>query len=370
MATSSYQTIRLALLGAGTFASSAHFDTLKPLCDNDHAEVILVWSRSETSSKTLAIKYGSITKSCFCSDDTISPIESAQETLRQHRDLIDAVVLAVPIPQLAEYSQMILKEGLHLLAEKPLAASVEQARELLQVAASVKNPVVHAVAENFRFEPVFRAASSNISLTCGQIINLSLVTQTPMPSGSRYGRGWRLELPDIGIISDAGVHMIAGLRIVAGADVKTVMAACKNAASHFKGIDTVSAVVEFENGITGSVSMTYACKHFFWQLRVVGTEGDVIVERVPGVPGYTMKTMDKEGKETTDKFAFEGIEGEFEAFLDSCSINNTHPDLAAAAAFNDIATVEAMYESSQKGERVTVSKYTTGGSNISTAGPS
>lgn len=352
-------TLRVALLGAGTFATSAHFPLLLALEEDDRVSIRLVWSRTEASAASLAQLYGPhVSSHHYCPSSHDSPLHSARDTLRAHRAHLDAVILSVPIPHLASFSRMVLEERLHLFSEKPLAADILSARQLL-VEAQLRD-CVHAVGENFRFEPVFRMARCMVEDMEGGVIAMSLSIQSPMPVGSKYARGWRLQLPGVGILLDGMVHHIAGLRVLVGSDVKSVSAICKRSADTFAGCDTVTGHLCFANDVPASICVTYAATVFSWQLRVTGFHSDILIARNVGVVGYTLSNIKKDSNglqvERTH-VPFSGLEAELEAFVDSCGINMVHPDLSATSAFNDLATVHALFDSSNRGETVHVQKW-------------
>lgn len=348
--------VRLALLGAGTFAKSAHFSVLSALKANGRVSIELIWSRHKESADALASQYvGNITVE-YADIDTPA-VESARLALETHRHRIDAVILCVPIPQNAEFTQLALSLNLHVLCEKPLAHDIPSALALLDYSASrSQTPVFHGVAENFRFEEVFRYARRMQAEVCGDVVAIRLTAQTPMVPGSRYAFGWRLQLPDAGILQDGFVHHIAAMRILADADVASVFATCFSKGGHFKGCDTAVANLMFENDLSASVFVTFACAVFQWEIVVTGTCGDVVVKRVTGKPGYRVISRDTEKVLEDHWFPFSGLEAELDAFVSSCHTGVLHECLDARAAFNDMATVHSMFKSSVDGCAVDVPK--------------
>lgn len=82
---------------------------------------------------------------------------------RDYRDVIarsDAVIVAVPTPLHLEVGLAVLKAGKHCLIEKPIAASVEQAKQLLDAAEA--NNVVLMVGHVERFNPAVLEAIKHI----------------------------------------------------------------------------------------------------------------------------------------------------------------------------------------------------------------
>lgn len=374
------QPVRLALIGAGTFASSAHYGVLSSLQQANRVHIHLVWSRRAVSASALAKKYGShvvidhaetsaktddtnnfkdlSSRELFSADLVSHELSCAISSLRQHLSHLDAVILCVPIPQNAAFTRAVLSLGLHVFCEKPLAHDISSARTLLRLILPQPTPF-HAIGENFRFETVFHRAHSLMNTDIdNQLLALTLTAKTPMPSGSRYAFGWRLnQLPDAGILTDGFVHAVAALRILAGADVSTVSAKCSSHASHFeKGCDTSAATFVFDNGIAASVFVSFATAVFEWRLVVVGSKGDIVIERVQGKPGYKMSVKNAEGIQSEEFVPFCGIDKEFEAFVESCRMGKLDERLSAKEAFNDMATVHCMFQSSEEGRMVNVLK--------------
>lgn len=361
--------LRLALLGAGTFAKSAHFPIWSSLQSTGRVRVRLVWSRRAAPAGTLAARYGSDVVAAHAEDDESAAkqrgakvedggedsrvIASAREALQRYRDELDAVVLCVPIPDNASFTRVALSLGLHVLCEKPLAHTLSEAEALLRDAPPT---AIHAIAENFRYESVYHVARAQIPSICGSIVALRLTAQMPMPSGSRYAFGWRLKLPDAGILTDGFVHNIAALRLLADADVKTVSAYCASNSSHFVGCDTATAHFTFENDIPASVFVTFAGAVFFWELAVVGIDGDIVIQRIAGKSGYRLLTKKKDKILSDEVMPFCGIEREFDAFVKSCQTGKLAIGLSAKTAFNDMATIHSMFKSSKERCPVTVPK--------------
>jgi predicted dehydrogenase len=70
--------------------------------------------------------------------------------------LVDAVTIAVPTADHLAVARPFLDRGTHVLVEKPIAASVDQARQLCSAAAS--SGAILAVGHTERFNPAFTAA--------------------------------------------------------------------------------------------------------------------------------------------------------------------------------------------------------------------
>lgn len=85
----------------------------------------------------------------------------AFSTLEEVARSVKAVSLAVPTDSHYELGKFILKQGLHLLVEKPITEREEQAEELVEIAKS--KGLVLAVGHVERFNPALVAAAEHIS---------------------------------------------------------------------------------------------------------------------------------------------------------------------------------------------------------------
>ncbi|MCS7239261.1 MAG: Gfo/Idh/MocA family oxidoreductase [Thermoguttaceae bacterium] len=94
---------------------------------------------------------------------------------------LDAVVIAVPTPFHARVAMEFLVRGIHVLVEKPLASSVDEAGSLVE--AAEKAGVILQVGHIERFNPVFELAASQCespvfinSVRCGKLARRTLAT--------------------------------------------------------------------------------------------------------------------------------------------------------------------------------------------------
>lgn len=159
------------------------------------------------------------------------------------------------------------KAGKHILCEKPLARTAEEAKTMLDAVA--KAGVKHAVAFNYRFVPAIRQAKMLIeSGALGQIYHFRAVylQEWIMP---HYGTPhiWRLDkaVAGSGALGDLGAHIIDLGRFLVG-EVRSVSAMARTfiperpgADGKMKKVDVDDAFVsaiEFENGAIGTVEAT------------------------------------------------------------------------------------------------------------------
>jgi predicted dehydrogenase len=125
------------------------------------------------------------------------------EDYRQLVGLIDAVVIALPTIMHCEAASFFMEQGIHVLLEKPIAATIAEAQRLTQLAQTAG--VVFAVGHIERFNPAYRC--------------LQQIVQQQAPKGPVQVQAYRMgpydgRSSDVSIELDLMIHdidAIAGL---------------------------------------------------------------------------------------------------------------------------------------------------------------
>jgi predicted dehydrogenase len=118
---------------------------------------------------------------------------------------IEAAIVAVPTVQHHEVASKLIEAGVHLLIEKPIAATSAEAHDLIAKAAARK--VVLTVGHVERFNPAIRALHDAIA---GEdIISIAISRVGPFPP----------RISDVGIVTDLGVHDIDLVRWLSGSEI-------------------------------------------------------------------------------------------------------------------------------------------------------
>lgn len=155
--------------------------------------------------------------------------------------------------------------GKHILCEKPLARTAEEAKKMLDAVQKAK--VKHMVAFNYRFVPAVRQAYDLIkSGALGKIYHYRAVyLQEWIMPHYNMPKIWRLDknVAGSGAIGDIGSHIIDLGRFLIG-DIKSVSAMTKtfiperplldgSGMGKVDVDDSFVACVEFENGVVGTL---------------------------------------------------------------------------------------------------------------------
>lgn len=152
---------------------------------------------------------------------------------RDYRDLLskcDAVVVAVPTPLHMDVGSAALSRGLHTLIEKPIAASVEEARQLL--ALSEEKGVVLQVGHVERFNPAVLEA-------------IPYIRDPRFITVERLGP-YDPRMSHIGVVLDLMIHDIDILLTLVGSEVESLEAVGAHLLSEHEDIANVR--IRFKTG--------------------------------------------------------------------------------------------------------------------------
>lgn len=207
--------------------------------------------------------------------------ESWKDFIALEKDKLDAVVVLVPTPDHIEIILELLRNNVPIICEKPLVASLEEARRIQKVIES--EPGFLAVTYNYSGYPMVRELRKRISNgELGRITNLQFempqegfMRIDPATGQLMKPQGWRLNDGDIPTIClDLGVHLHHLADFITGNKVLKTAAEFSNNSTHKGLIDDIMMWLEFEGGVKGSFWMSKAAlgHRNGLKLRVYGTE--------------------------------------------------------------------------------------------------
>ena len=188
----------------------------------------------------------------------------------------------------AEPTIAAAEAGKHLLCEKPMARSREEARQMLDAANAAG--VKHMVGFNYRFVPAIRQAYDLIkSGALGEIYHFRAVYLQEWITDPEFPLIWRLDkkMAGSGALGDLGAHIIDLARFLVG-EPKTVMALTKtfiterpmpdgNGRGKVEVDDAFEAIVEFENGAVGTLEASRFClgRKNYEVFEINGSKGSI-----------------------------------------------------------------------------------------------
>lgn len=151
---------------------------------------------------------------------------------------VEAVVIAVPTLLHHRVGLACLQAGVHVLIEKPIAASQEEAADLIRAAETAGRLL--QVGHIERFNPAFREL---VKVVAGEeVVVLEARRHSPNPDRAN----------DVSVVLDLMIHDIDLVLELAGAPVARLAAAGGRSAEG--PIDYVNATLGFSNGVVASLT--------------------------------------------------------------------------------------------------------------------
>lgn len=217
-------TMRVGIIGAGAMGRNhariyAELADLQGVCDTD-----------PQVGKEVAERFG-------------TPHYASHDALL--REDLDAVSIATPTRLHFEVARDAIKQGVHVLLEKPFCANVEEARRLSQIAQ--KEGVVLAAGMVERHNPAVEYARN--ALRDGQYGKVIAVT-------ARRVSSFPSRIRDVGVMMDLGIHDVDVMRYLVGARVVQVYGMAGQE-RHGTFEDHATAALTFENGVHGIVEVNW-----------------------------------------------------------------------------------------------------------------
>ncbi len=173
----------------------------------------------------------------------------------------DAVTIAVPTEDHLEVALQVIQRGIHLLIEKPIAYSVEQAQQI--ITAAQKAGVVLTVGHIERFNPAVIALKQHIvNGDLGRVFQIDARRQSPFPA----------RVKDVGVVIDLAVHDVDVMRYITGTEVMRVFAETERQI-HSTQEDLMTGMLRLQDGSIGTLTINWLTPTKIRELYVTGERG-------------------------------------------------------------------------------------------------
>lgn len=258
--------LRVGIVGTGIFARDGHLPVYE--AHKDKFEVVAVYNRTKAKALEFA-------QAANVPEDHV--YDSLEEMLADPNvDVIDALL---PVEMNAEVARKCIAAGKPVLLEKPIAATLEQAREVVKTASQTSLPL--AIGENWLYLDCIKVARNNLD-RIGRVAGFTHNSTGPFVSKNKYlATGWRQHPKHIGgFLSDGGVHQLALVMGILG-DFKSVNAHTSQVRQESGSTDTVFAITELRccpvNG-TFTYSSAFGQTDKSVYLKIYGTKGSICID--------------------------------------------------------------------------------------------
>jgi UDP-N-acetylglucosamine 3-dehydrogenase len=212
---------------------------------------------------------------------------------------LDAVSVVVPTKLHTQVVLDALDMGTHILVEKPIADTAENA-ELL-IAAAKKAGKILMVGHIERFNPaVIKLKEIIDSGTLGKIVSIS--TKRVGPYNPR--------IRDVGVILDIGVHDIDVISYLYGKKINSVYAIAGADIHSFE--DHASIILRMDHNFAGVVETNWLTPHKVRQLTAIGVKGVAYLDYI----NQTVQLHDNEWIRKAKVEPSEPLKNELNYFVD------------------------------------------------------
>lgn len=285
-------------------------------------------------------------------------------------DEIDAVSICTANEFHSSMTIQALKSGKHVLCEKPMAMTVEEAAAMVDTAEETGRTLM--IGHNQRLVPAHKLAKQLIEdNVIGKVLSFQATFSHPGPEawGVDKSKGtwfFKKDLAGFGSLADLGVHKIDLIRWLIGAEmseVTSLIATLDKTNEEGKLIevdDNSISIIKMENGVIGSVTTGWTNYGEEDNSTIIyGTKGVIEIFRDPR---YSVKVLLKNGQKINYEVGSiqtntnQTNSGVIDLFVENL-LNNTKPEISGQDAMKVMKIVIAMDESSKTKRTVKINQH-------------
>jgi UDP-N-acetylglucosamine 3-dehydrogenase len=264
----------------------------------------------------------------------------------------EAVSVVVPTSEHFAVAKRLMEAGCQVLVEKPIAATLDDAEELIQIANRLNRVLMVGHIE--RFNPAIIELKRRLDVgELGPIFQVNARRLGPFPT----------RINDVGVVMDLAPHDLDVMRYLTGSEVTQIYARTKHLVRTSQD-DLFVGVLNFEDGTLGLLEINWLTPTKIRELYVTGARGMFRVNYLTqdlyfyenadaasnGWPALSVMRGVSEG--VVNQFAIrkkEPLRGELEAFIESVQ-GNCAPPVSGRDAQAALKLAMALIESATTGE--------------------
>lgn len=248
---------------------------------------------------------------------------------------LDAVSIVVPTKMHRQVAIDAIEAGAHVLVEKPIADTVENADAIIKAAKDKKRLAMVGHIE--RFNPAVTKLKEIIdSGLLGKIVSISTTRVGP----------YNPRIRDVGVILDIGVHDIDVISYLYGRPVNQVYAVAGADIHSFEDHATIH--MRLDNEFSGLVEVNWLTPHKIRKLTAVGVDGVAYLDYID----QSVELHDSNWIRKAKIESKEPLKNELEYFIDCinkgkqpepCAMDGKHAlkvSLAAISSYKEAKLIE------------------------------
>ncbi|HEV3210055.1 MAG TPA: Gfo/Idh/MocA family oxidoreductase [Chthoniobacterales bacterium] len=330
--------LRWALIGASDIAKTR---MIKAINSQPNSRVAAVFSSNADRAKAYAAE---------------NKIPKAYDNLKTLLDdpQINVVYISTTNDLHRDQALAAAAAGKHILCEKPLALSVDDARQMLKAAQAAN--VVLGTNHHLRNAVTHRTLRKLVKEgAIGKPLAARVFHAVYLPPRLQ---GWRLSRPEAGggVILDITVHDTDTLRFVLDSEVEDVIARSATQGLANGGIeDAVMGVMYFRDGVLAQFHDAFTVKHAPTGLEIHGTEGSLFAQNVMTQDPVGRIVLRRDNEETEIKLdPPEDLYVHSVRHFNQAVLTGAQPFATGTDGLRSLAVALAALESSKSGRRTPV----------------
>lgn len=313
--------VNISVIGCGRIAQT-HLEAISKV---KRANLSIVHDVDEPCAKSVADKF----KTSYT---------TVLDEVMKSKD-VDAVVICVPPLYHAQIMIKALRNGKHVLCEKPFTTHLEDAIAVEKEARLSQLTVM--MASKFRFvDDVVEAKGLIVAHAIGDVIMAEIVFCSIVDMTNRWNSIKRIS--GGGVLIDNGSHAVDVIRDIIG-PIDSVYAQIGKQTQGIKVEDTARLHFETKSGIIGMVDLSWSLfKHTDHYINIFGTEGTISV-------GWKSSEYwrSKDGAHRTFGTGYNKLNAfvnQLEHYID-CIQGKTRPQLDEYDAIESVRVIESAFTS-------------------------
>jgi UDP-N-acetylglucosamine 3-dehydrogenase len=241
---------RLAVVGAGAWGKN-HIRVFSELSE---ASLVAIVDRDVERAKVYANKFNT------------NYYKTIQEMLK--REEVDAVTICTPTVTHTDLALEIIAAGKHLLIEKPMSDTVQQAKRIIDAANASDLVLMIGFVE--RFNPSVQTAA--------EVIDKGDLGELVLGSARRLGPFVPGRVGDIGIVKDLAIHDIDIARFLVKQEATSVYAI--TGSLYHKYEDHTNIVIRFDDKPSFFLECNWLTPHKQRVLNITGSKGVLALDYI------------------------------------------------------------------------------------------
>ncbi len=323
--------LRYGIISTARIALNRHIPAAR---ESPNSEIVAISSRDEQKAREAAREY------------RIPRWYGSYDELLLDED-VDAVINPLPNSMHCEWTVRAAEAGKHILCEKPLAVTVDEARRMIDAATA--NDVLLVEAFTHRWNPHLRRARELVAHGgIGQVTSVHSAFTFPVAQPQGNVR-FSAELAG-GSLMDAGCYAVYACRFVVSTEPLRATAFAHDGGGY--GVDTTfTGLLEFPKGavahVRSSMEQPRRC-----DLVAIGTEGRIAIPDMfdDGGPIVIRKGDDERVEATPAPDRFRVQMDEFS----ECVLTGKGPQFPAEDGLRNTAALAALLSSARDGAVIDV----------------